>query len=423
MVTAAVMAAVGVIFGAKVLLATSKIITSNAGGGAPALAGDVDPTKLRGEGDGRVNILLLGVGGPGHDGGTLSDTIMVVSLDPRTKEVAMLGIPRDLYVPVPGGGSAKINSAHASGESKRYRGGGPALAKKTVENVLGVRMHYYARIDFSGFKKGVDSVGGVDVQVEEDLSDSKYPCDRNPARECGFNLAAGPRHLNGATALKYARCRTGTCGGDFGRAARQQQVLLALRDKALSLSTLTNPAKIAALIDVVGSSAQTDLQLAEIKKLAEIAKEIDKNKVVTKVLDTSPDGLLEFGDIPGAGSIVVPKAGVGDFSEIKRAVQAIFVDNYLKEEAASIEVHNGTTRDGLATKVGKVLQGYNYNVVRMVTADRQNYAGTVIYDYTGGQKPYTVKYLETRFGAKAQKFPGSGNQADIKVVVGADYRE
>src|SRR5207244_10638311 len=124
-------------------------------GGAPALAKAVlDPTQLKGEGNGRVNILLLGVGGAGHDGPNLSDTIMVVSIDPKTKDVAMLSIPRDLYVKIPGHGYGKINAANVYG--------GPTLAARTVANVIGVPIHYYAVIDFSGFKQAVDSVGGGD---------------------------------------------------------------------------------------------------------------------------------------------------------------------------------------------------------------------------------------------------------------------
>jgi LCP family protein required for cell wall assembly len=331
----------------------------------------------------------------------------------------MLSIPRDFYVPIPGYGSAKINAAHAYGEQDKYPGGGPALAKLTVSKILDLPIHYYARIDFNGFKKAVDAVGGIDVVVDKAIYDPYYPDDRRSGAYKAFQIAAGPQHMNGDVALKYARSRYTT--SDFDRAARQQKVLLALREKALKLETLTNPAKLSGLIDAVGSSAKTDLQLGEIRKLAQIAKDIDPSRVITKVLDTSPDGLLVSGNI-GGGSVEIPKAGINNFSEIRAFVHSIFVDNYLKEENAAIEVANGTSRSGLAADVTKILKAYNYNVVKTTTADNQNYPATVIYDYTDGKKPYTVSYLENRFRTKAKRMAPVAPDVEIKIILGADYR-
>jgi polyisoprenyl-teichoic acid--peptidoglycan teichoic acid transferase len=409
-------------FAAKLFLATSRIITRNNSGGAPALAGSLDPSKLKGEGDGRVNILILGIGGAGHAGGTLSDTILVASIDPRTKDVAMLSIPRDLYVPIPGYGSTKINAAHAYGENNK-KGGGPELAKEVVQKVLDIPIHYYIRVDFTGFKQAMDAVGGVDVNVEKALYDPEYPCDNNRGY-CPFSLGAGPRHLDGATALKYVRCRHGVCGSDFGRAARQQEVLVALRNKIISAPTLLNPAKISSLIDAIGDHAKTDLSLSDIRKLADIAKEVDTTKIVQKVLDTTPEGLLNSANIGGA-YVEIPRAGIGNFSEIQELVHSIFVDNFIKDENARLEIQNGTTRNGLATTVGNMLKSYQYNVVKMVTAENQNYVTTMLYDYSGGKKPYTIRYLENRFGVKAQRASAPAenpDSLDIRVIVGADYK-
>ncbi|HSX14484.1 MAG TPA: LCP family protein [Candidatus Saccharimonadales bacterium] len=404
--------AVGLFFGTKLVLAAKRIIAHNNGGGAPALAGNIDPTKLRGEGDGRINILLLGIGGQGWDGPYLSDTIMVLSIDPRTKDVAMLSIPRDLYVKIPGYGWSKINAADAYGESKKA-GDGPNLTKQVVQQVLGIPIHYYVRVDFSGFKKAVDSVGGVDINVDKALYDPEYPGGT-------VNIKAGYQHMNGDTALKYARSRKTT--SDFDRAARQQKLLLALRTKALSVKTLSNPAKIASLIDALGSSVRTDLQLSEMKKLAEIAQSINGNQVTNQVLDTTPNGLLVFGDIPGAGSIEIPRAGIGNYTEIQQLAHTIFADSYIKQENATVEVQNGTTQSGLATSVGNLLKSYNYNVISMVTADRQTYATTVIYDYTGGSKPYTINYLENRFGVRSTRANRGPSDPDIRIIVGASYQ-
>lgn len=409
----------GIFLGAKFLLATSRIITRNSTGGAPALAAaNVDPTKLNGEGDGRVNILLLGIGGAGHDGGNLSDTMMVISIDPKTKDVAMLSIPRDLYVPIPGYGTTKINAANAYGEANKYPGGGPALAKATVSKVLDIPIHYYAMMDFEGFRKAVNQVGGIDVVNQYTLSDTGFPCDDDSGRVCPYYLAAGSYHLDGTQALRYVRCREGTCGTNFGREDRQRQALVALRQKALGLSTLSNPAKIASLIDIVGSHIRTDLQISEMARLATIMKDMDPAKIITKGL-----GDYTYSTMIGGASVVVPKTGVGNFTQIRDFVHSIFIDNYIKSENAAIEVQNGSSRTGLATTVGTSLRDtYKYNVVSMTTADNQNYPSTIIYDYSGGKKPYTLSYLETRFKVKARKATApTGETADIRIIIGADY--
>jgi LCP family protein required for cell wall assembly len=410
---------VGVV-GVKAVLATQRVITK-AGEGAPALRGEVDPAKLKGEGDGRINILLLGVGGDGHAGGTLSDTIMVASIDPINKTIAMLSIPRDLYVKIPGYGYGKINSANSSG--------GPELAMKVVGGILDLPIHYYMQADFSGFKQAVDAVGGVNINNQTKLSDSAFPCD-NDKGYCPFNLAVGQYHMDGKIALKFARCRHGSCGDDFGRAARQQQLLTALRQKALDASTLTNPVKISGLIDSVGAHVRTDLQLNELQKLAVIIKDIDTSKNVTKVLDDTPTGLLVEGgnQFPGAGSILLPKAGSFDYSDIQELAHSIFVDGYIQKENASIEIQNGTTRDGLGAAVSKQLKAYSYNITNVRSADLRTYATSQIIDYTGGKKPYTSKYLQTRFGAAVQQVtrPASTtpNQdlPDIVIIVGNNYK-
>ena len=395
---------VGGWFGFKAFQAAGRIITS-AGSGAPALAGVIDPTKLKGEGDGRINILVMGVGGAGHEGPNLSDTMMVWSLDPKTKDVAMLSVPRDLYVKIPASARnqsqyGKINSANAIG--------GPAVAGQVVASVLGVPIHYYVVMDFAGFKQAVDAVGGVDIEVKEALFDRTYPCETGN-KFCPYTQPAGKVHMSGLQALRYSRCRhnepgIGNCGNDYGRAARQQQVIAALRQKALSIGTLTNPIKLTSLIDAVGDHLKTDIQLGELKKLANLAKAIDPSKIVNKVLDDAPDSFLTGGVniIPQAGYIYVPRLGTFDYSDIQDFVKNIFVDHYLTDEGAAIEIQNGTGVAGLAAKVTASLTAAHYNVLPPLNASG-NVASTVIYDYTFGKKPYTINYLEKRFGVKAQK--------------------
>lgn len=408
--------------GAKALLATRQIISSSHGT-APGLASStVSISQLKGEGSGRVNILLLGIGGPGHDGPNLSDTMMVMSIDPKTKDVAMLSIPRDMYVRIPGFGTGKINGANSDG--------GPMLAEKVVSTVIGVPIHYYIQVDFSGFKQAVDAVGGVDINVTKTLSDYLYPCDDTGPykfKYCPIYFKAGMHHFNGTQALEFARSRETT--SDFDRAARQQQVLVAVRKKALDLSTLTNPIKLGALIDALGSHVKTDMQLSDIKKLAEIAKDVDPSKITQKVLSTAPDSVLvENGPyVPsGFGYVEVPAAGTFNYTAIKDLVKSLFVDHYITGENALIQIQNGSGVAGLATTVSNSLKSAHYNVGVPVNAD-QEYTKTVIYDYTDGKKPYTINYLEQRFGVKAQKVKAAvsadGTTApDIRIIIGSDYK-
>jgi anionic cell wall polymer biosynthesis LytR-Cps2A-Psr (LCP) family protein len=272
----------------------------------------------------------------------------------------------------------------------------------------------------------VDAVGGVDVNNTEKLYDSAYPCDNNRAY-CPFSLPAGQYHMNGTLALKYARCRHGSCGNDFGRAARQQQLLAALRQKALTAATLTNPVKLSSMINTVGDHARTDLQLAELKKLGSIIKDVDMSKATTKVLSDAPDGLLVEGgnQFPGAGSILLPKAGPFVYDDIQELAHSIFVDAYLKKEAATVEVRNATSRSGLGATVTKQLQAYSYNVIATTTAPQSSPTSQII-DYTGGKKPYTVKYLQNRFKAAVQTAaapPADGQtHPDVVIIVGSDYK-
>ena len=407
--------------GFKALAATHNII-SKSHGSAPGLSNTVNLSQLKGEGAGRVNILLLGIGGEGHDGPNLSDTMMVMSIDPKTKDVAMLSIPRDLYVRIPGYGAGKINGANAYG--------GPLLAEKVVSTVIGVPIHYYLQVDFSGFKQAVDAVGGVDINVTKTLSDYLYPCDDTGKKKFGYcpiYFKAGPHHMNGTQALQFARSRE--TSSDFDRAARQQQVIVALRQKALEASTLTNPIKLGSLIDAIGSHVKTDMQFADMKKLALIAKDIDPSKIVQKVLSTGPDGLLvESGPyVPsGAGYIEVPAAGTFNYTEIQNLVKGIFTDHYITDEAAKIEVQNGSGTNGIASTVVTSLKAAHYNVGLPLNAP-DHYAKTVIYDYTGGKKPYTINYLEQRFGVKAQRatppvMADGSAPPEIRIIIGSDYK-
>lgn len=410
----------GAWFGTSAWQALANIITKNTEKSAPFLSflGDIKPNQLQGEGDGRINILLLGIGGANHPGGQLTDTIIVASLDPVNKKLALLSIPRDLYVKIPNVGYNKINYAHAYGEQYlKDKGGGPALTKKVVSEILDLPIHYYIRLDFSGFTKFIDNLGGIDLYVEKAISDPYYPA-ANMVDYEPFYISSGQHHLDGKTALKYSRSRETT--SDFDRSRRQQEVMVAVRDKALSLGVLANPKKISEILKILGEHLRTDIQLWEMERLFEIAKDIDTSQIVTKVLDNSQEGLLISGAVEG-GYYLIPRAGLGNYKEIQRLAHEIFSDPYLAKENAKIEILNGSSKSGQALEVANLLKSYGYNVIN-VDKNPKIVAKSVIYDYTKGKKPFTTKFLSDRFKAEVITQPTtSQSAAEIVLIVGEDY--
>jgi len=396
------------------------------GNSALALECGVDPKKLSKEGDGRVNILLLGKGGPGHDGADLTDTLMVASIDSCQKEVGLLSIPRDLYVKMPGNGSMKINAVYATAkEYALYEGASEAEAEKkgieateeVIEEVTGIPMHYYAMVDFEAFRQAIDTVGGVTVNAKEQLYDPTvaWENDWDPVI-----AEAGPNNFNGEQALLYARSRYGSERGDFDRSERQREVLLALQDKVLSANTFSNPVKLSQLFNTFGNHVQTNLSVDDIMALYKVVGGVEDHKVVSISLADPPNDFVTTDNIGGL-SVVVPKAGTYDYDAIHRYVRTTLRDGFLKKENASIIVLNGTTTSGLATEYADLLKGYGYNVIETGDAPTTDYAQTTIVNLRGNDKKYTKRYLEQRLETMATgKLPGGidAKTADFVIIIG-----
>lgn len=382
------------------------------------LLGGSQGKLLKGEIDGRVNVLLMGVGDEGHAGATLSDTNIIVSYDTNSKAVSMISIPRDLFVNIPGYGETKINAAHAYGE-KTEEGGGPALMEKTIEEAFDVPIHYYVRVDFTGLEDIVDSLGGVTVNVENSFCDYMYTRAAYTNPVC---FKAGEQHMDGATALKYSRSRkaAGIEGSDFARSRRQQRLLIAIKEKALSTETVFNPARVLSLLESLGKHIKTDLQISELARVYEISKEVDTNKIITKSLDNGPGGLLKSTTSSYAGYILVPLAG--DFSEITDLIKNIFDSVAIREENARVRLENGTWNVSAFTNLYDEMEDEGYNLVAAEAADKRTHTITDIIDYANGQKPETIKFLEKKFGVTAQKSTETSTDFDIKIIVASDYR-
>jgi LCP family protein required for cell wall assembly len=273
-----------------------------------------EPLELSGlatDTNGRTNILVLGVGDPGHAGQNLSDTIMVISVDGHTHRIAQISVPRDLRVDIPGYGAGKINQANADG--------GIDLAEQTVSNTLGIPINYYMITNFSGLKQMVDAVGGLDINVKDRLYDPEYPCADNENLSCGIDIHPGPQHMDGAKVLEYVRCRKGTCGNDFGRAARQQEVLGLLRQKITKLDVVLNPAKTKPVVEAFRMGVKTNMGAVQLAEFAHDWQLGQKNEPESFVLSTGDGGMLQ--DAYGSSDLL-PVGG--DFSAIQEKVRNIF---------------------------------------------------------------------------------------------------
>ncbi|MGH7237987.1 MAG: LCP family protein, partial [Candidatus Saccharimonadales bacterium] len=290
--------------------------------------------KLRGEDSGHVNILIAGYSAddPGHQGADLTDSIMLVSINPDNHTAFMVSIPRDLWVNIPGVGYAKINQAYETGAGN---GGntkaGMAELEHVVSNDFGLPVDYYALVNYQAIKDAVNAVGGIDVIIHgTDGAPGIYDPDIDYAT--GHVLADysnGVHHLDGEQALDLARARGdaygsyGLAGGDFDRTMYQRQMLITLAHKATSASTLANPFTLSNLLDAVGNNVKTDFTTPEIHRLYDLLKSTNASSVQSYGLNnTNGQGkaLVEGFMTYGGESAQKPTAGIGNYHQIKQFI-------------------------------------------------------------------------------------------------------
>lgn len=407
---------------------------------------------LKGEENGRINLLLLGMGGVGHDGPYLTDTIILVSLKPTEKKVALLSIPRDLVMPIPGYGWRKINNANAYGEVANP-GYGANLTVKTISNVFQIPIHYYLRIDFAGFTDFIDELGNIKVCVEKSFIDGQYPTKDYKIQTISFT--AGCQMMDGETALKFVRSRHGNNGegSDYARSKRQQKIILATKDKLLSFSTLTNPLTIKKLYNQYFDHIATNIEIWEMIRLAQLGKGIGKDDIITQSLDEGRDEELEI-VIGENGAFLLQPPG-GNYDKIRKLVADIFGQESLIEaekklaqqaeaaeeeirrkkkdakkaakENAKIEIRNGTFIVGLAGDVQAHLQSLGYNVPEIGNAPFRDYEKNVIYDLSEGNFLQTIEFLTQEFKANVSTtVPGwikNISASDLVIILGQEAGE
>lgn len=257
---------------------------------------DIEPNPW--DGKSRVTVLMMGLDyrdWVAGESAPRSDTMMLVTIDPITLQAGMLSVPRDLWVEIPGFGYNRINTAYMLGEAYNLPGGGPALAIKTVENLIGVPIQYFAVVDFHTFERMIDEIGGIDVLVRQRVKIS-------PIGELSKWLDAKPYHLDGADALAYARVRK-NAGGDFGRAERQQQVIMAIMDRVVGLDMLPRLiGRAPALYQELASGIRTNLSLEQMVSLAWLGIQVPKENIRSGVI--GPPNMINFYTRPDGAQVL-----------------------------------------------------------------------------------------------------------------------
>lgn len=346
---------------------------------------DVAGTTLPADKHGHTNILLLGQGDAGHEGVDLTDTIMIASIDPaRTRSVVMLSLPRDLYfLDTENMGKGRVNSLYRDYKVVLKRQGlseeeASTQAMRELADEIGRAMdteiHHIVKVDFIGFVQAVDAIGGIDIVVPETLVDTEYP-GPNYTYET-FMIEAGPQHIDGETALKYARSRHST--SDFARSARQQQILAAIGDKVKSEGMLTRPGQIAELLDIMENHVLTTLELRDMVTLAGLGEKLDRERLVSLQLNTQnglygsfsePGGLLYTPprDQFGGASVLLP-VSIPEFPVTWERLR-LFVDLAMHRrvhvEETPIQIFNAGAPAGSARQLGGELIRFGFNVVTM----------------------------------------------------------
>lgn len=400
---------------------------------------------IKGEEENRTNILLLGKGGKGHPGGELTDAIMLLSIkfsknaeDKKIADAALISIPRDLYVPIPDTPYfTRINAIKAYGsaylapkktiksaETKEYlylkEKAGMDLLKKTVNETLGVPVHYYLELDFEGFINIIDMLGGIDFTLQEDLYDPLYPGPNYSYDP--FYMKKGAYRIDGKTTLKLMRSRHSP-QGDFNRITRQQELIGLIKNKVISGNALRDLFLFSKIFENLEQHFFTDMRISDFKLFWELGKTIDPQKITYKTIDKDPsDGLIK-GEIINGANMLVPKSG--NYDDIRDAICFIFDEEKIKELNEKIKNRNSNSAEkkeelGIAEEkptVTVMAKNQNNSVYEKVLSNLKNKGfkiikldepqsgdlqieQTIIYDNAAGQKPASLKYLEKSFNAK-----------------------
>ena len=382
------------------------------------------------DGASRVNILIIGLDYRDWEAGLgapRSDTMILLTVDPLTKTAGMLSIPRDMWVNIPGFGYSRINTAYSSGEGSRLPGGGPELARKTVEQFIGVPIQYYAQIDFYTFVEFINLIGGIEVYNNEELRLDPVGSGKDKIRI----TCCGLRWMDGERALAYARFRKDK-EGDIARAQRQQKVIIAIRNKVLSPENFpVLLGKAQQFYEEFSAGIKTNMPFDTAIQLGVLARDIPLESINTGAIDYSMVGLDNV--VLGGADAAVMKPLPDKIRELRDQIFTVggalspWADQtdptaLMQADGAQVRVLNGTFAGGLDVNTGNYLVSLGVPVTEVGPAD-QAYSSTVIVLYS--PKLYTLKYLQTVFGvnesARIWFRPDPASTVDVEVRLGNDW--
>lgn len=394
------------VIGLKVYSSINNIIEDPAD--SSAVLNDLlntDPADLTHVGDGRINILLIGsTDFQSEDGSfnnfldqqsTLTDTLIIGSLDFINNDHGMFSIPRDTWVTVPDSGNQKINNAYAIGESDEYPGTGANLLKQTIQDNFNIPIHYYVKINIEGLQKLVDDVGGITIDVPEEIIDYEFN-----EQELGYSppfiLQQGRQTLDGKTASFYLRSRKSSARGDFDRNDRQRIIITELAKKMLELNYY-NPSNALSILSSFEDTVRTNISVSDMRRFYGVAKDINIDSLKSIGLSTDPDNILVNENIDGAAALI-PKGN--DYSAITDLFFTAFPDPFLKKEAPTISVLNGSGLSGQATITANKLEALGYSV-QTIGNFTQIIDEDMIIKKPNTNLPYSENYLQKEFEVKA----------------------
>jgi LCP family protein required for cell wall assembly len=386
------------------------------------------------DGASRINILFVGLrGGDPLEGDCpfCTDTLILLTVDPTTKTAGMLSIPRDMWVNIPGFGYSRINTAWTLGRGSKLPGGGPALTMKTISHFIGVPVDYYVQVDFDTFVDIIDLLGGVDVYNDERivLDPMAHGKDFPKVRM----TCCGIRHLNGATALAYSRCRhieQGCKDGDVSRAKRQQKVIFGLRDKVFNPENFPKlVAQAPYLYKTFSTGIHTNMSLADAIKLAVMARDISKENIKNAVIDNS---MVTYANVILGGlnaSVFKPLP-----DKIRLLRDEVFTTSgptsplaqgdpvsLMEADEARIRVLNGTSVGPLEERTATYLSKQGLRVRELGNTKSSSRTTIIVYS----PKLYTLKFLKDLFGMTNSIGiiikPDPSQTVDIEIRLGKDW--
>jgi LCP family protein required for cell wall assembly len=382
--------------------------------------------------DKRINVLLLGYGGPGHYGAYLTDSILLVSIRPMAKEAVLVSIPRDLLVKVPalpqqGYFWAKLNTAYAIGADRldfpavREEWKGPTgsgdLAATTVSQVTGQPIDYWIGVDFKAFRDLVDALGGVRVDIPEPLDDPYFPAGET-TRYRHIHFDAGPQRLDGEHALEYARSRQTT--SDFDRSRRQRLILFAVRRQLLTLNSLP---KLLSLVGALENNVRTNLRPVEMRELAALVSRIKEADIHPVGIDTT--NFLSQVPTPDGGWVLLPYDPT--YATLQRYLAFALPGRNLTAGGIHVQLRDGSTAYSLpssdkpARLMAGALEQLGWKAIEGPPLVPSDQTQTEIQDGSAGRAPAAVAWLQNYFKARLVAVPASPAGPSVTVVLGSDF--